>query len=95
MAGQEDGILELSARSHDPGYQGPMTGGFLEIVLGCQGRGSSCWRSIGHRPLRHSRSQPHKVITALELLATLIAVKLWIPVSEDRQASGGTKRLHR
>ena len=33
-----------------------------------------------------AKSSPNKVIAALELLATLIAAKLWIPDSEDRQA---------
>ena len=37
-------------------------------------------------PWAFSKSSPNKVIAALELLATLIAVKLWIPDS-DRQAS--------
>ena len=36
---------------------------------------------FGHSPI------PNKVIAVLELLATLIAVKLWIPDSEDRQTS--------
>ena len=38
-------------------------------------------------PLAFSKSSPNKVIAALELLATLIAVKLWIPDLEDRQVS--------
>ena len=62
-------------------------GGFLEIVPAVRGRGSPC-KSIGHwAPWAFSKSSPNKVIAALELLATLIAVKLWIPDSEDRQAS--------
>ena len=38
-------------------------------------------------PWAFSKSSPNKVTAALELLATLIAVKLWIPDSEDRQTS--------
>ena len=38
-------------------------------------------------PWAFSKSSPNKVIAALELLATLIAVELWIPDSEDRQSS--------
>ena len=38
-------------------------------------------------PLGILQVQPNKVIAALELLASLIAVKLWIPDSEDRQTS--------
>ena len=57
-------------------------GGFLEIGPGCQ----SYWA--------RSKSSPNKVIAALELLATLIAVKLWVPDSdsEDRQSSRAALR---
>ena len=34
-----------------------------------------------------SKDSPDKVIAALELLATLIAVKLWVPDSKERQVS--------
>ena len=54
-------------------------GGFLDIV--------SLEVDRSWAPWAFSKSSPNKVIAALELLATLIAVKLWIPVSEDRQAS--------
>ena len=62
-------------------------GGFLEIVPGCQGPWFSLkvdrsW-VVGSKAF--SKSSPNKVIAALEILATLIAVKLWIPDSEDRQ----------
>ena len=33
------------------------------------------------------KDNPNKVIASLELLATLIAVKLWVPDSKDRQVS--------
>ena len=60
-------------------------GGFLEIVSGCQGPWFSL--EVDRSCLGLLKSSPNKVIAALELLATLIAVKLWIPNSEDRQAS--------
>ena len=48
-------------------------GGFLEIVSGCQGplEVDRSWA-----PWAFSKSSPNKVIAALELLATLIVVKL-------------------
>ena len=68
-------------------------GGFLEIVPSCQGPWFSLEVDRSWAPWAFSKSSPNKVIAALELLATLIAVKLWIPDSEDRQ--GGAQRLHR
>ena len=55
------------------------------MCLGATVRGS-LWRSreIGHLGLFPS---PNKVIASLELLATLIGVKLWVPDSKDRQVS--------
>ena len=53
-------------------------------------RSSRSWFSLQvdrSRAGHSTKSSPNKVIAALELLATLIAVKLWIPDSEDRQAS--------
>ena len=61
--------------------------GFLEIVPGCQGPWFSLEVDRSWAPWAFSKSSPNKVIAALGLLATLIAVKLWIPDSEDRQAS--------
>ena len=62
-------------------------GGFLEIVPGCQGPWFSLEVDRSWAPWAFSKSSPNKVIAALELLATLMAVKLWIPDSEDRQTS--------
>ena len=62
-------------------------GSFLEIVPGCQGPWFSLKFDRSWAPWAFSKSSPNKVIAALELLATLIAVKLWIPDSEDRQTS--------
>ena len=82
------------------GRQGPMTiptmrvigstaveAPSLEIVPGCQGPWFSLEVDKSWAPSPFSKSSPNKVIAALELLATLIAVKLWIPDSEDRQTS--------
>ena len=38
-------------------------------------------------PWAFSKDSPSKVIASLELLATLIAVKLWVPDSKGRQVS--------
>ena len=38
-------------------------------------------------PWAFSKESPNKVLASLELLATLIAVKLWVPDSKDRQVS--------
>ena len=38
-------------------------------------------------PWAVSKDSPNEVIALLELLATLIAVKLWVPESRDRQVS--------
>ena len=38
-------------------------------------------------PWAFAQSSPNKVIAALELLATLVAVKIWVPSSEQRQAT--------
>ena len=63
--------------------------------LSLDGRGLSWGRYMpglphhaeGPLPWAFSKSSPNKLIAALELLATLIAVKLWAPDSEDRQVS--------
>ena len=44
-------------------------------------------RSISWAPWAFSKSSPNKVIAALELLATLIAVKLCVRDSDERQSS--------
>ena len=38
-------------------------------------------------PWAFAKSSPNKVIAALELLATLVAIKVWVPASERRQAT--------
>ena len=60
--------------------------GCLEMVPGCQApwvlpEVERCC------PRAFAKSSPNKVIAALELLATLIAVKLWVPESQKRQAA--------
>ena len=62
-------------------------GGFLEIVPGCQGPWFSLEVDRSWAPWAFSKSSPNKVIAALELLATLIAVKLWVRDSDERQSS--------
>ena len=49
------------------------------------------WRS-SWAPWAFSKSSPNKVIAALELLATLIAVKLWVRDSDERQSSSVATR---
>ncbi len=62
-------------------------GGFLEIAPGRQGPWFSLEVDKSWAPWAFSKSSPNKVIAALELLATLIAVKFWVPESGDRQNS--------
>ena len=57
---------------------------WVEIVPGCQGPWFSLQVDKSWAPWAFSKSSPSKVIAALELL---IAVKLWVPDSEDRQSS--------
>ena len=61
-------------------------GGFREIVFGCHGPWFSLEVTRDWAPWAFSKS-PNKVIASLELLATLIGVKLWVPDSRDRQVS--------
>ena len=54
-------------------------GGFLELVPGCQGPWFSLEVQQSWAPWAFAEGDPNKVIAALELLATLVAVKLWVP----------------
>ena len=54
-------------------------GGFLEISLGCQGPWFSLEVEKGWAPWAFVKGDTKKVIAALELLATLIGVRLWVP----------------
>ena len=56
---------------------------------GASWRSSPAARDLGSlsRSIDRGRSSPNKVIAALELLATLIAVKLWVRDSDERQSS--------
>ena len=60
-------------------------GGFLEIVEGCQGPWFSLEVTESWGPWAFVKGDTKRVIVALELLATLIAVKLWVPDSDSRQ----------
>ena len=60
-------------------------GGFLEIVEGCQGPWFSLEVTESWAPWAFVKGDTKRVIAALELLATLIAVKLWVPDSDTRQ----------
>ncbi|CAE7312401.1 abhd17c, partial [Symbiodinium microadriaticum] len=53
-------------------------GGFLELVPG-QGPWFSLEVQQSWAPWAFAKGDPNKVIAALELLATLVAVKLWVP----------------
>ena len=62
-------------------------GGFLEVVEGCQGPWFSLEVTESLAPWAFVKGDTKRVIAALELLATLIAVKLWVPDSDSRQLS--------
>ena len=62
-------------------------GGFLEMVPGCHGPWFSLEVTRDWAPWAFSKDSPNKVIASLELLATLIAVKLWVPDSKEWQVS--------
>ena len=63
-------------------------GGFLEIVPGCQGPWFSLEVEKDWGSWAFSKSSPNKVIAALELLAILMGVKLFVRDSDSRQATG-------
>ena len=58
-------------------------GGFLELVDGCQGP----WFSLEVTPECPWAFAPGKVIAALELLATLVGVRLWVPEGNAKKTS--------
>ena len=62
-------------------------GGFLEISAGRPGPWFSLEIERYWAPWAFAKSSPNKVIAALELLATLVAAKIWIPSSDQRQAT--------
>ena len=62
-------------------------GGFLKISPGRLGPWFSLEVEKSWAPWAFAKSSPNKVIAALELLATLVAIKIWVPTSERRQAT--------
>ena len=62
-------------------------GGFLELVPGCQGPWFSLEVKENWAPWAFAKGDPNKVIAALELLATLVAVKLWVPEGSEKKTS--------
>ena len=62
-------------------------GGFLEPVPGCQGPWLSLEVQQSWAPWAFAKGDPNKVIAALELLATLVAVKLWVPESTAKKTT--------
>ena len=62
-------------------------GGFLELVPGCQGPWFSLEVKEDWAPWAFAKGDPNKVIAALELLATLVAVKLWVPEGSEKKTS--------
>ena len=57
------------------------------MVPGCHGPWFSLEVIRDWAPWVFSKDSSNKVIASLELLATLIAVKLWVPDSQDRPVS--------
>ena len=62
-------------------------GGFLEISPGQPGPWFSLEVEKSWASWAFAKSSPNKAIAALELLATLVAVKIWVPSSERRQST--------
>ena len=54
-------------------------GVFLELVPGCQGPWFSLEVTKDWAAWAFAKGDPNKVIAALELLATLVGVRLWVP----------------
>ena len=61
-------------------------GGFFEIYPGCQGPWFSLEVEKDWAPWAFLKGDTKKVIAALELLATLIGVRLWVPDGKAKQA---------
>ena len=62
-------------------------GGFLDIGEGKPGPWFSLEVDRSWAPWAFSKGDPKKVIAALELLATLVGIRLWVPDGEDRKTS--------
>ncbi|CAE7879974.1 unnamed protein product, partial [Symbiodinium necroappetens] len=62
-------------------------GGFLELVDGCQGPWFSLEVVESWAPWAFAKRDPGKVIAALELLATLVGVRLWVPDGDAKKTS--------
>ena len=62
-------------------------GGFLELVDGCQGPWFSLEVVDSWAPWAFAKGDPGKVIAALELLATLVGVRLWVPDGDAKKTS--------
>ena len=62
-------------------------GGFFEPVDGCQGPWFSLEVTPEWAPWAFAKGDPGKVIAALELLATLVGVRLWVPEGNAQKTS--------
>ena len=62
-------------------------GGFLEIFPGWQGPWFSLEVEKDWAPWAFVKGDTKKVIAALELLATLVGVRLWVPEGQSKQTT--------
>ena len=62
-------------------------GGLLELVDGCQGPWFSLEVVESWAPWAFAKGDPGKTIAALELLATLIGIRLWVPDGDAKKTS--------
>ncbi|OLP78408.1 hypothetical protein AK812_SmicGene41416 [Symbiodinium microadriaticum] len=62
-------------------------GGFLELVDGCEGPWFSLEVLESWAPWAFAKGDPGKVIAVLELLATLVGVRLWVPDGDAKKTS--------
>ena len=62
-------------------------GGFLEISEGKPGPWFSLEVDRAWAPWAFAKGDPKKVIAALELLATLVGIRLWVQEGKDRKSS--------
>ena len=62
-------------------------GGFLKFVPGCEGPRPSLEVQESWAPWVFAKRDPNKVIAAPQRLATLVAVKLWVPESSEMKTS--------